>query len=36
LNGIDLREGDGAAVNGEDLLIFVGKESAEVLLFDVA
>jgi redox-sensitive bicupin YhaK (pirin superfamily) len=36
LNGIDLREGDGAAVSDEEVLTFVGKESAEILLFDLA
>jgi len=31
-----LREGDGAAVSGEELLRFVGRGSAEVLVFDLA
>ena len=35
LNGIDLREGDGAAVSNEEILTFLGKESAEILLFDL-
>jgi redox-sensitive bicupin YhaK (pirin superfamily) len=35
LNGIDLREGDGAAVSKEDALKFLGKESAEILLFEL-
>lgn len=36
LNGIDLREGDGAAVSDEEVLTFLGKDSAEILLFDLA
>src|SRR5262249_4917536 len=36
LNGNLLREGDGAAVSGEEGLRFVGAETAEVLLFDLA
>ncbi len=36
LNGIELREGDGAAVSDEEVLTFVGTESAEILLFDLA
>jgi redox-sensitive bicupin YhaK (pirin superfamily) len=36
LNGSALREGDGAAVTGEEGLRFVGDEPAEVLLFDLA
>jgi quercetin 2,3-dioxygenase len=35
LNGIDLREGDGAAVSKEEALTFFGKESAEFLFFDL-
>ena len=35
LNGIDLREGDGAAVSNEEVLTFLGKDSAEILLFDL-
>ena len=36
LNGSPLREGDGAAVTGEEGLRFLGDEPAEVLLFDLA
>ncbi len=36
LNGSALREGDGAAVVGEEGLGFLGDEPAEVLLFDLA
>jgi redox-sensitive bicupin YhaK (pirin superfamily) len=35
LNGIDLHEGDGAAVSNEEVLTFLGKESAEILFFDL-
>jgi len=35
LNGIDLREGDGAAVSEEAVLTLLGKESAEILLFEL-
>jgi redox-sensitive bicupin YhaK (pirin superfamily) len=35
LNGIDVREGDGAAASKEDALKFLGKEPAEILLFDL-
>ena len=35
LNGIDLREGDGAAASKEETLKFLGKEPAEILLFDL-
>jgi redox-sensitive bicupin YhaK (pirin superfamily) len=35
LNGIDLREGDGAAISKEEALTFLGKEPAEILLFDL-
>jgi redox-sensitive bicupin YhaK (pirin superfamily) len=36
LNGSGLREGDGAAVTGEEGLRFLGDDPAEVLLFDLA
>ena len=36
LNGQTLREGDGAAVSGEERLELAGKDPAEVLLFDLA
>ena len=36
LNGSALREGDGAAVTGEEGLRFLGDKPAEVLLFDLA
>jgi len=36
LNGTVLREGDGAAVSGEDGLTLVGQQPAEVLVFDLA
>jgi redox-sensitive bicupin YhaK (pirin superfamily) len=35
VDGADLREGDGAAVGGEDRLRFLGRENAEVLVFDL-
>jgi len=35
LNGEELRAGDGAAVSGESGLGLEGKESAEILLFDL-
>jgi redox-sensitive bicupin YhaK (pirin superfamily) len=35
LNTTVLREGDGAAVGGEDNLQFLGQEAAEVLVFDL-
>jgi quercetin 2,3-dioxygenase len=35
LNGIDVREGDGAAASKEEALKFLGKEPAEILLFDL-
>src|SRR5438309_1618342 len=35
VNGTDLREGDGAAVSGEDRLPFLGRDAAEVLVFDL-
>jgi len=35
LDGKDLREGDGAAVSGEESLSFVGDVAAEVLVFDL-
>ncbi len=36
LNGIDLAEGDGAAVSDETALAFEASEGAELLLFDLA
>jgi quercetin 2,3-dioxygenase len=36
LNGKELRAGDGAAVSKESEIRAVGKESSEVLLFDLA
>jgi hypothetical protein len=36
LNGTGLGEGDGAAVSGEDHLVFVGQRAAEILAFDLA
>jgi len=36
VNGTALREGDGAAVSGEDRLAFLGQKPAEVLVFDLA
>jgi redox-sensitive bicupin YhaK (pirin superfamily) len=36
LNATVLGEGDGAAVTGEDALSLVGREAAEVLVFDLA
>jgi len=36
LNGQTLREGDGAAVSGEDCLELTGVETADVLAFDLA
>jgi hypothetical protein len=36
VNGILLKTGDGAAATGEADLAFVGHESAELLVFDLA
>ena len=36
VNGTDLGEGDGAAAIGEERLDFLGREAAEVLMFDLA
>jgi hypothetical protein len=36
LNGTNLSEGDGAAVSLESRLQFVGRQPAEVLIFDLA
>ena len=36
VNGVTLREGDGAAVSREEALTLVGREPAEVLVFDLA
>jgi len=35
-NGTVLEAGDGAAVSGEDSLLFLGRKPAEVLVFDLA
>ena len=35
VNGTALGEGDGAAVSGEEDLLFLGRQAAEVLLFDL-
>jgi len=35
VNGAALAEGDGAAVSGEDRLRFLGRQDAEVLVFDL-
>jgi quercetin 2,3-dioxygenase len=34
VNGVDLRAGDGAAIDGEETIAFTSKDTAEVLLFD--
>jgi quercetin 2,3-dioxygenase len=36
LNGVELKEGDGAAVSGEQRLVLEASAPAEVLLFDLA
>jgi hypothetical protein len=36
VNGVTLREGDGAAVSREDALTLIGADPAEVLVFDLA
>jgi redox-sensitive bicupin YhaK (pirin superfamily) len=36
LNGTEMREGDGAAVEGEERLVVEAETAAEVLLFDLA
>jgi redox-sensitive bicupin YhaK (pirin superfamily) len=36
VNGTALREGDGAAVSGEDAVTLAGEPAAEVLVFDLA
>ena len=36
VNGTDLSEGDGAAISGEERLVFAGRGPAEVLVFDLA
>jgi redox-sensitive bicupin YhaK (pirin superfamily) len=36
LNGENLDQGDGAAISGEPALAIEGRESAEILLFDLA
>ena len=36
INGEELQQGDGAMINGESALRLVGRDSAEVLLFDLA
>ncbi len=36
LNGVDLRDGDGARITGEGSFLFSGTPEAELLLFDLA
>ena len=36
LNGVELNQGDGAAINDETNLIITAREAAEILLFDLA
>ena len=36
VNGVALREGDGAAIEGEESLLLTGRHEAELLLFDLA
>lgn len=36
INGIDLKQGDGAAISDESAISIAGREQAEVLLFDLA
>jgi len=36
INGEELQQGDGAMINGESALRLVGRDPAEVLLFDLA
>ena len=36
LNGVDLKQGDGASISDESRLEIKGTEPAEVLLFDMA
>lgn len=36
LNGADLDQGDGAAISSEESVLLIGREDAEVLLFDLA
>jgi len=36
VNGTLLREGDGAAVSAEEMLTFLGRHDAEILVFDLA
>ena len=36
VNGTELDEGDGAAVSSVDQLDFLGRQAAEVLVFDLA
>jgi hypothetical protein len=36
LNGVALREGDGAAISGEERLAIKGSTASEILLFDLA
>lgn len=35
LNGLDLKEGDGAAIEAEDEIELIGVDGAEILLFDL-
>jgi len=36
VNGSDLAEGDGASMSDEDVFTLIGRDQAEVLLFDLA
>lgn len=36
VNGVELEQGDGAAISDEDTIEITGRESSEVLLFDMA
>ena len=36
VNGVELEQGDGAAIGDEDTIEISGRESSEVLLFDMA
>jgi len=35
LSGNELAEGDGAAISGEQRLEFLGRQTGEVLMFDL-
>ena len=36
VNGIELEQGDGAAISNESILTIAGRDQSEVLLFDLA